>query len=71
MILIKEIDGCQFCYFLIAQELATMLKTVILAQIRADPRKHLDGYIRWLEHCLAEQLDHADDDELEDDQGAA
>jgi hypothetical protein len=52
-ILIDEIDGCGFCWFLIAQELAAMLGAEIL--IRAD--QNLQGYIHWLEQRLVEQLD--------------
>lgn len=52
-ILIDEIDGCGFCWFLIAQELAAMLGAEIL--IRAD--QNLQGYIHWLQQRLVEQLD--------------
>jgi hypothetical protein len=62
-ILIDEINGCELCWFLVAQDLAGMLTTVVLDEIRKDPRKHREGYIRWLEQRLAEQLDHDDEDD--------
>lgn len=63
MILIREINGCEFCWFLIADELAGVLRAEIRARIAEHPGTTVDGYIRYCEQRLLEQLDHADDDE--------
>ena len=63
MILINEIGDCSFCWFLVADELASMIRAEITAQVREHPHKNLEGYVRWYERHLVEQLDHADDDD--------
>ena len=55
--------GLQLLWFLVADELAGMIKAEIAAQIREHPHMNLDGFIRWYEQRLVEQLDRDDDDE--------
>lgn len=70
-ILIDELtdcDGC--CWFVIADQLADMLKREVVARIAEHPGATLDDYIRWLEQRLIAELDRDVLDELDDEDAA-